>query len=114
MGGREGGIRFCFLVEVGRYGCQNDRLDEADTMVRVGGREGGREGRLNRQVLTFLLSCFPPLLRGAHCYCRQQRQEARPRFRSLEENKRRRKRTFLELSLGARPTGVAHRVQCHG
>ena len=39
-------------VEVGRYGCQNDGLDEADTMGGMkrrergrGGREGGRKGR---------------------------------------------------------------------
>jgi len=30
--------------EVGAYGCQNDGLDEADTMVRERGREGGGEG----------------------------------------------------------------------
>jgi len=32
-------------LEVGRYGCQDDGLDEADTMGRVGGREGGGEER---------------------------------------------------------------------
>ena len=30
--------------EVGTYGCHFDGLDEADTMVREGGRDGG-EGR---------------------------------------------------------------------
>ena len=46
------GQNFC-LLEVGRYRCQNDGLDEADTMARrekwkggQGGREGGREGGL--------------------------------------------------------------------
>jgi len=39
--------------EVG-YGCQNDGLDEADTMVRTRGREGerereGREGGRRRE-----------------------------------------------------------------
>jgi len=34
------------LGELGRYGCQNDGIDEADTMVREGGREGGVEGRV--------------------------------------------------------------------
>jgi len=41
-GGREGWVE-AFLggcLEVGRYGCQNDGLDEADTMVREGRREG--------------------------------------------------------------------------
>jgi hypothetical protein len=33
------------FLEVGRYGCQNDGLDEADMMVREGGREGGTGGR---------------------------------------------------------------------
>jgi len=35
---------FCNLWEVGRYGCQNDGLDELDTMAQQeeGGREGGR------------------------------------------------------------------------
>jgi len=33
-----------FGGEVGRFGCQNDGLDEADTVVEEGGREGGREG----------------------------------------------------------------------
>jgi len=28
---------------VGRYGCQNDELDELDTMARTRRREGGRE-----------------------------------------------------------------------
>jgi len=39
-GGREGGMG----VEVGRYGCQDEGLDEADTVVRRRGREGGRGG----------------------------------------------------------------------
>jgi len=34
-----------FFWEVGRYGCQNDGLDELDTMVWEGGREEGREGK---------------------------------------------------------------------
>jgi len=33
-----------FFLEVGRYGCQNDGPDEADTMGSEGGRKGGREG----------------------------------------------------------------------
>jgi len=39
----EGEVKILFCVEVGRYGCQNDGLDEADTMGREGGRKGGRE-----------------------------------------------------------------------
>jgi hypothetical protein len=35
------------MWEVGRYGCQNDGLDDADTMGREGGREGGREDLFN-------------------------------------------------------------------
>jgi len=43
-GGREGGRGGG--SEVGRYGCQNDRRNEADTMGRIrGGREEGRTGR---------------------------------------------------------------------
>ena len=29
------------LKEIGRYGCQDDGLDEANAMMREGGREGG-------------------------------------------------------------------------
>jgi len=39
---------FFLCPEVGRYGCQNDGLDEANMMVRVGGgggKKGGREQR---------------------------------------------------------------------
>jgi len=39
-----GGVRKKLLWEGGRHGCQNDGLDEADTMGRTGGTEGGREG----------------------------------------------------------------------
>jgi len=50
----DGSEKYCFW-EVGRCGCQNDGLDEADVIVREGGRanarlslcvvvEGGREG----------------------------------------------------------------------
>ena len=46
-GGRKGGVGeksdYFFGWKVGRYGCQNDGLDEADTMGRVRRREGGRE-----------------------------------------------------------------------
>ena len=34
-----------FGGEVGRYVCQNDGLDEDDTIVKEGEREGRREGR---------------------------------------------------------------------
>jgi len=34
--------------DVGRYGCRPDGLDELNTMVRAGGREGGREKREGR------------------------------------------------------------------
>jgi hypothetical protein len=55
-----GGVENICLREVGRYGCQNDGLDEADMMGRgkkeeggSGGREGGREGGSGgRGVLT--------------------------------------------------------------
>ena len=45
-GGREGGVggqEQMYFWEVGKNGCQNDGLDEADTMGREGGREGRRE-----------------------------------------------------------------------
>ena len=35
-----GGVVFGGCLEGGRYGCQNDGLDEANTMVREGRREG--------------------------------------------------------------------------
>ena len=44
-------VSFGKVWEVGRYGCQNDELDEAGTIGKVTrketreeGREGGREG----------------------------------------------------------------------
>jgi len=48
-GEREGGVgglvrKICYL-EIETYGCQNDGIDEADTMGRVGGREGREGGR---------------------------------------------------------------------
>ena len=46
-GGREGGGgwegHFFLNSQVEKYGCQNDGLDEADTMVSMGRKEGGRE-----------------------------------------------------------------------
>ena len=61
-GVREGGVSFqiTFWGEVGRYGFQNDGLDEADTMARERGREGGgreegREGGREGRYLTALL-----------------------------------------------------------
>jgi len=63
--------RFC---AVGRYGCQNDGVDELGMMVREGGREGKREGgrplscfeggregrREGTSILTFSLVCIHP------------------------------------------------------
>ena len=46
-GGEEGKGRILFFLEVGRYGCQNDGLDEGRKRGMTGekkGREGGREG----------------------------------------------------------------------
>ena len=46
-GGREGWVGRSgkkVFGEVGRYGCQNDGLDEADAKVREEGREEGKEG----------------------------------------------------------------------
>jgi len=60
-GGRGGGRgQILFPSEVGRYGCQNDGLEEADTMGREGGRE---EGSLSVQLLTHssLPLSLPPL-----------------------------------------------------
>jgi len=63
------GSNFVFW-EVGRYGTQNDGLDEADTMGREGGtagregRERGTEGREEREggrslIIAYLNSyCF--------------------------------------------------------
>ena len=36
---------FFFFLEVGRYECQNDGLNEADTMGRMRRRVEGKEGR---------------------------------------------------------------------
>jgi hypothetical protein len=52
-GGREGG----------RYGCQNDGLDEADPMgwvAREEGREGGREGGQNVPGMRVSVKIFWP------------------------------------------------------
>ena len=35
--------------ETGRYGCQNDGLDELDMMEKEGGRKGGRNRRRDRR-----------------------------------------------------------------
>jgi len=45
-GGRDGSVKghFSSFSKVGRYGCQNDGLKEADTIVKTRGRERGREG----------------------------------------------------------------------
>ena len=43
-----GGLRRSY-EEVGRYGCQNDGLDELVRMGREGGREGGRERERKRK-----------------------------------------------------------------
>jgi len=50
-GGTEGGVRSpnnMYLWEVGRYGCQNDGLDEADTMGRKEGRRKEEIAGTNR------------------------------------------------------------------
>jgi len=59
---------------VGRYGCQNDGLDEPDTIVwrrgREGGREGGRErGRTYRFVVGVeaLAGCLHVVVCAAAC-----------------------------------------------
>ena len=44
-----------FFGEVGRYGCQNDGLGEADTMVIRKRREGGREGGARTYRSVFLV-----------------------------------------------------------
>jgi len=56
-GGREGGRgegevgKIQKVLEVGTYGCQNDGLDELDTMVGEEGREGGREGGMDVPIV---------------------------------------------------------------
>ena len=46
------------LWGVGKYGTQDDGLDEADMMVRVGGREGEEKLR----YLAYLSPSLPPSL----------------------------------------------------
>jgi len=56
--------RILFGGEVGRYGCQNDGLDEADRMgEEKRGGEGGREGKayLLGELLDDLLVLVPLL-----------------------------------------------------